>query len=99
MELKSTTDISVQRAVYESLCYFDIFKYPLKKEEILNFCSKKIAFDELDAVLAELLDNSKIKRRGEYFSLYDAPPNIIETRIENENRLKKKMFIIKRFAR
>lgn len=99
MELKSTTDISVQRAVYESLCYFDIFKYPLKKEEVSDFCSKKISSDELDAVLTELLDNSKIWQRGEYFSLYDAPLNVIETRIENEARLKKKMLVIKRFAR
>ncbi|MBX3165165.1 MAG: nucleotidyltransferase domain-containing protein [Bacteroidetes bacterium] len=104
MELKSTsekfkTENTLQRAAYEALCYFDIFKYPLKKEEIQNFCSSKISADELEIVLTELLDSAKIKQHGEYYLLDNAQANTIETRIENEARLKKKTFIIKRFAR
>lgn len=103
-ELKLTSknraeEILVQRAVYQTLSYFDIFSYPLKKSEIVKFCASKISFDELDLALCQLVENSKIRQCGEYYILYNTPNNIIEKRSENITRLHNKLFLIKFFAR
>jgi len=102
LELTHTTqsnEIEIQHAVYQTLCYFDVFKYPLKKEEILKFCKNKVSSNELDFALRSLLNNSKIKQCEEYYLLYGASSNIIEMRLENKARLDKKLFFIKNFAR
>jgi hypothetical protein len=67
-----------------TLCYFDIFSYPLKAEEIQAFSSQKIDDNELES----LVKLGVLKRDKEYFYLGIASNNVDE-RIIGNKRAKK----------
>ncbi|MGZ3899395.1 MAG: nucleotidyltransferase domain-containing protein [Bacteroidia bacterium] len=87
------------RAVYQALSYFDIFDYPLKAFEILNFCPQEINEEDLRSVLNLLIDNGKLNVKKEYYYLCGSSPSIIERRIEGEVYLESKMPRIRKYAR
>lgn len=60
-------------AILRTLCYFDIFHYPLTAQEILQFAERSIAPLNMPALLEDLLDRGLIFRLGEYYSLQQDP--------------------------
>ncbi|HMQ60546.1 MAG TPA: hypothetical protein PKE06_07760 [Flavilitoribacter sp.] len=57
----------LQQEIIKTLLYFEVFSFPLSKEEIARFCSLKVSGDDLDAALAKLLEEGSIHRYGHYF--------------------------------
>lgn len=55
------------------LAYFDIFHYPLDREEIRQFMDRPVADKELGNVLNELLNNNLVFVHAGFFSLQDNP--------------------------
>ena len=53
--------------IIKTLLYFEVFSFPLNREEIARFCSLKVSGDDLDRALAKLLDEGSIHRYGHYF--------------------------------
>ncbi len=93
------TPLRSLRPVYQTICYFDIFKYPLKEEEVYKFCSEKFNQKELKAALAELISLKKINCSGEFYYLSGSDENNISLRKANEEYLAEKLQIIKRFSK
>jgi hypothetical protein len=76
-----------------------VFRYPLKAEEILKYCSERISESELHAVLRKLVSEKIIfSHRGFYFLTQDSITNI-DTRLENEIRLTTQYHKIRKYAR
>jgi hypothetical protein len=76
-----------------------VFKYPLKAEEILKYCSERISEVELNAALEKLVAEKQIfSHRGFYF-LHPDSINNIDSRLESEIRLTTQQRKIRRYAR
>lgn len=88
----------IEKAVYSTICYFDVFKYPLKKEEILKYCSEKISEAQLDHVLQKLLSEKRIFTAKNFYFLEEEHSRYIDSRIENEIRLTTSFSKIKKYA-
>lgn len=76
--------IAVSAAVVKTLAYFDIFQYPLTKEEIQQFSGLRIPPSLLQELLQELVSQKKIFQLENFFSLQDNPLLIYRRRQGNE---------------
>ncbi len=61
----------LDHSIIKVLVYFDIFNYPLSKDEIYYFLDHKADKDEVVNVLNELVVVGRIFRCGEFYSLQD----------------------------
>jgi hypothetical protein len=86
-------------SVYKCLAYFDIFNYPLTITEISDFCEQSLSEKELHQSLAYLLENHKIKRKHDYYFLYDSKEDIIQERISNQANALLKHASVKKYSR
>lgn len=64
----------------KTLLYFDIFHYPLTKEEILFFSPSLCTADQVDMALLELLEKGLIHKFERFYSLQD-DHSLIDRRI------------------
>lgn len=60
---------NVELSVLKTLAYFDLFNYPLLKEEVHFFLDSAICADEVNAALGQLVAADCIYRHGDFFSL------------------------------
>lgn len=60
---------STEFTILKTLLYFDIFDYPLTKEDILQFSDSKISPNDLDVVLKDLIIEKKIWKFDRFYSL------------------------------
>lgn len=89
----------LEKEVYKTICYFDVFKYPLKEEEILRYCSAKITNEELKHALQRLVSEKKIFSQRNFYFLDEKGAANIGTRLDNEIRLTTFNHKIKKYAR
>jgi hypothetical protein len=73
-----------QQAVLKTIAYFDIFQYPVTKEEIRNFSGTILSLSHVEAALSELQDSKIIFFHGGFFSLQDNPLLVYRRRQGNE---------------
>ena len=72
-------------SVLRALTYFDLFDYPLTREEIDQFMDKRIAAPDLDRVLQYLTDSTVVLNYNNYFCLKS--PEVLVKRREAGNEL------------
>ena len=77
----------LQYNILSCLAYFDIFDYPLKKEEIQNFLNQKATVKELEGGLAFLEHAGWVKCRDEFYFLGDDPSLIARRQQGNERAI------------
>jgi len=65
--------VNVSREILSTLAYFDLFDYPLSKPEIYKFLQRKISHQEFEDTLGCLLEEMKVFRLGDFFSLHHDP--------------------------
>jgi hypothetical protein len=92
MTVKATSHTSVsplQYAVYQCLCYYDIFNYPLKLEEIE--ASLPVTFHpvELLGAIHSLIDQQLLFTASNYYFIREHGIGMIAVREENEARYAK----------
>jgi hypothetical protein len=64
--------VQPQQSIIKALAYFDIFNYPLTKEEITSFLDQFVAVDDVTEALQQLVAGKRIFRLGNFYSLqYD----------------------------
>ena len=61
--------VTPEQSVIKVLAYFDIFNYPLTKEEIYFFLGQKSHPDDVDPVLNRLAGSKRIFKLGNFYSL------------------------------
>lgn len=59
----------IENAILRTLSYFDIFNYPLKASEILNFLTVKASKRDVDETLSKLIAERQVVHHGELYSL------------------------------
>ncbi len=68
----------------KALVYFDLFDYPLTKEEIGVFMDKKVNPDELNRCLHQLKSSGLLIPHGKYFNLKNAAAQVRRREAGNE---------------
>lgn len=98
-EYNKTITGSLMQAVFQTICYFDIFNFPLTRNEIRKYCPQEIDKTELEDILTELTVLKKIKQAESFYFLADKSESIITRRAQQEKYLRSKMNKIKRYAK
>lgn len=76
---------STAQNILKTLGYFDLFQYPLTREEIYLFSPDKVGGSEIDEELKILVSNKDIYRVGEFYSLHNN--NYLAERRHSGNKL------------
>ncbi|HEY1871972.1 MAG TPA: hypothetical protein VGG71_12995 [Chitinophagaceae bacterium] len=74
--------------ILKALAYFNIFNYPLTKQEVRNFSGNYIGEERFEAALHKMVFEKIIFRINEFYSLQN-DPFIVEKRIKGNDRAKK----------
>lgn len=64
---------NVSRSILQVIAYFNVFNYPVKKEEIISFIDAEYSGQEINEALDVLIDHSIIFKVGEFYSLQQSP--------------------------
>lgn len=75
---------AARTALLKALAYFDIFQYPLTRDELQKFVSVKIPAFIADGILGELVAEKTIYQLDEFYSLQDNPLLVYRRRQGNE---------------
>ncbi len=90
---------AVSKNILRVLLYFDIFRHPLRAEEIFHCCSEPmISLPVVEQELKDLSSGNMISHRMEYF-LTDVNYDSVTRRIQGEEKAKKTWKAAKRFSR
>jgi predicted nucleotidyltransferase len=72
--------------IVKTIGYFDYFKYPLKKEQILHFLNVKIEnIETLEFALEDLIKEQKVQKKDDFYSLQNID-QYVANRIKGEHR-------------
>lgn len=83
--------IASRESVLKALAYFDIFHYPLTKEEIRIYLDRRMAANELATLLTSLIADKIIFLHNGVYSLQDNP--LLSYRRYQGNRRAEKMLV------
>lgn len=72
----------IEQKIIDTILYFDVFNYPLTKEEIYNFLSLKITYEEYDEALLKLIELNQITLTNNFYILKHQNELIIKKRYE-----------------
>ncbi len=87
----------IEKAIIKTLCYFDIFFYPLTKEEIKRYLLEEKATDqEIENSIKNLLEERKIEFKENFYYL-PGKEELIEERIKRYKISKKKWRKVKKY--
>lgn len=81
---------TIEKAAFDSLAYFDIFRHPLKIDEVLDYLSITSEEHAVSTALNTLVDNGEVKLNGEFYSIRKSNVDI-NIRLEGEARADAKM--------
>jgi len=89
--------LQVEKNILLPLLYFDIFNYPMTKEEIMRFAPWPLTAD-FDSALVSLIDRLLIYRVGDFYSLTNDPSSVHRRKAGNV-LAQKRMHTAKKFGR
>lgn len=78
----------VGESILKVLAYFDIFHYPLKREEIKEFMDQVLDDSDIGQALSSLLEENRIYNHQDHYSLHDNPLLVIQ-RLKGNRRAEK----------
>ena len=68
----------------KALVYFDLFDYPLTREEIGLFMDKRVADTDLDSAIAHLTASGLVIQHSNYYCLKNAAGQVSRRETGNE---------------
>ncbi|MBA3680099.1 MAG: nucleotidyltransferase domain-containing protein [Bacteroidetes bacterium] len=86
-----------QFAIYSCIAYFDVFNYPIKPSQVLEFLNLKTNQNQVNLILNELIELKLISESNGFYSL-ESKPEFVTKRINSEKQFHKKLKTIKRYA-
>jgi hypothetical protein len=87
----------IRQDILKTLAYFDIFNYPLTKEDIRSFMSRPYNQSSIEETLSSLLFDEVIFRTGEFYSLQNKP-SLAEIRQCGNKRAIQQLSVAKKAA-
>ena len=82
---------SFSKGILKTLLYFNIFQYPLTKEEIHNYCSFKASINEISAQLRTLELVGFVKKNNGFYFLNEVDERLLLNRRIEGNRSAEKL--------
>jgi len=80
----------LEREIIQTISYFDVFSYPLKKEQLHLFLSRyTTTLLQLEEALHRLLQKNLIHSSRDYFYSSSHSDDIVTDRLENERHVSK----------
>lgn len=93
----------VEQSIVNTLLYFDVFNYPLKREEVFENCSINLTEQEFNNSLDQLVENKNIQQQNGFYFVNGINQKAIEKRIKAnalaERKLKEAYGYSKRIAK
>jgi predicted nucleotidyltransferase len=89
---------SLKNDIINTLVYFDIFNYPLKREEIFFFIGQRCSENNIDSALQLLATEGKVFRLGDFYSLQN-DSGVAERRLQGNYRAIQQLSIASRISR
>lgn len=86
--VKTHNTVDIQNNIVKTILYFDVFNYPITKEEIYLFSTYDK--EEIRSVLKELIAQNKIVKKDNFYTIIDNK-EAIKKRIKGNLRAKKIM--------
>jgi len=77
--------VQCEQSIIKALAYFDLFNYPLTKDEIFHFLDRPMDPGELKPVLQQLVVDKRIFQLGNFYSL-QPDPALCTRRINGNNK-------------
>lgn len=87
-----------QFAIYSCIAYFDVFNYPVKPSQVLDYLNIKASQNQVNLILNELIELKLISESNGFYCLKKGNFDFIAKRIDSEKRFNKKQRTIKRYA-
>lgn len=75
---------ALRHSIIRCLLYFDIFNYPLKTEEILNFLERRSTLAEVQESLDALIKGNYLFQFNEFYSIQNNKDNVVRRVRGNE---------------
>jgi hypothetical protein len=88
----------LQFAVYNCIAYFDVFNYPLKPEQVVEFLNFKADQCQVNIILNELIELKLLSGSNGFYYLENGNSDHITKRIRSEKRFLEKQNTIKKYA-
>ncbi len=92
-----------QQSIINTLLYFDVFNYPLKREEIFENCSTRLSLKEFDDLLNGLLETNVLQQLNGFYFVNSINTLSIEQRVKANslasNKIKEAYKYSKRIAK
>ena len=82
---------SAQKAILQTILYFDIFNYPLTENEIVDNCSVPLNLTDARTTLSELTFSGCLKLINDHYMPPWAKPENVERRLKGNKRAKQMM--------
>lgn len=98
---KETTQTALskeQYSVFSCLCYFDIFDYPMRLEEIQAHCSLVLDLNVVSECLEDLQDCNLVFSKDGYYLKSNSLERSISRRLKSEKRFTTKLTQIKKYT-
>jgi hypothetical protein len=95
--IKDPLQLAAQ-SILKTLAYFNVFNYPLKKEEIISYLDASFSDTEMDKAFRVLLNEKLIFRVDEFYALYNNP-FLVQRRKKGNERAIKQLRIAAKVAR
>ena len=87
-------------SILKAVAYFDLFNYPLTKEQIFNYLPQNsVSLSDVKNEIETLVNDKKLLRESSLVFLPGKQENIVQNRMENEVRAKKMLNIARMIAR
>ncbi len=58
--------------IVKTILYFDIFSFPLKEEEIFQFCQIPTQLPIIQQTLSELVAEGQLQQTGDYYAVRES---------------------------
>lgn len=85
--------------IIKTLMYFDIFNYPLNRQEIFEYCFEPIEdINDLDDLLTTLVSRGMLYQHGEFYSIKD-DPELVTRRLKGNEEAQKKIKLARRISK
>lgn len=65
--------VQPDQSIIKTLAYFDIFNYPLTREEIYYFLDQQVELNAIEPVLQQLVNDQRLFKLGDFYSLQPDP--------------------------
>ncbi|WP_205512860.1 hypothetical protein [Longitalea arenae] len=77
--------VQAEQSIIKALAYFDIFNYPLTREEIYYFLDQPVAMDAVARALKQLVQDQRLFQLGNFYSL-QADPALCTRRTDGNHK-------------